>query len=197
MITLYHGSNRQFSKFNLHQEIGSGDGRSVGGYGIYFNKIREVALEYVTKGGALYECHVYEDGWWLDLDEELPADVALSIYKRLIRMKMPVEDSSQFQREFMTVDEHEIPTGEQTYKWLAATLNSESNASSFLRSIGCDGTTFLDRGTVDAASRTNNPFLLENGKGRNYVLFDEDNLSIRSMETYDELQYKPGDNGDN
>jgi hypothetical protein len=194
MKTLYHGSSRQFNKFDL-KEAGNGDGRSVGGWGIYFNSIREVALEYVIKGGALYTCHVYEDGFWFDLDEEVDQDTLIRIHKRFVRMGLPVEDTAQFHREYMN-DEAPV-TGEQVYKWLAVTLESERNASSFLRAIGSDGNTFLDRGTVDAASKTDNPELLENGKGRNYVLFDEDNLSIRSMETYDELQYKPGDNGDN
>jgi len=192
MITLYHGSSRQFNKFDL-RECGNGDGRNVGGWGIYFNKIREVALEYVTKGGALYTCHVYEDGFWFDLDEEVDQDTLSRIHKRLIRMGKDPADIQQFTHDFMSPEQP--VTGQQVYDWLSHIFNGPREASSFLRSIGSDGNTFLDRGTVDAASKTNNPELLENGKGRNYVLFDEDNLSIRRMETYDELQ-NPQQDGD-
>lgn len=185
MQTLYHGSARVFNKFDL-KEAGNGDGRSVGGWGIYFHKIREMAMEYVLKGGALYTCHVYEDGFWLDFDAEADQDIVERVFKRLKRAGLSIEDEVEFKYSFTNPD---VPgTCEQLYKWLAAILGGEREASSFMRSIGCDGNTFLDRGTVDAASKTDDHTLLENGKGRNYVLFDEDNLSIRHMETYAELQ---------
>jgi hypothetical protein len=187
MVTLYHGSGRVFGKFLLNK-LGEGDGRSVGGYGIYFSKIKEVAMQHVTKGGALYQCDVYEDGWWLDLDKDIDPETASDIAKQMVRRKLAgEEDVFEFRYEYTNPDKP--VTGEQVYKYLSIILGSEKNTSSLLRAMGCDGNTFLDRGTmINVAATTPHPELLEDGKGRNYVLFDEDNLVIKHMYKYDELQ---------
>lgn len=182
MITAYHGSTRTFDRFDL-SKYGEGDGRSIGGWGIYCNVVPEIAWEYAVKGGGVYELRIIEsDGTWLDLDEPLERGDHSRI-SRILSFHSE-DDYDTFMSEY--ADDVDI-TGQKAYDYLAAVVGSQEQASRLLMKYGYLGTTFLDRGTmVVVALKTNKVELLENGKGRNYVVFDPNTIQIINFIKYED-----------
>lgn len=46
-ISVYHGSDRKFDNFDINK-VGSGDGKSLGGWGIYFSDDENVSKKDIS-----------------------------------------------------------------------------------------------------------------------------------------------------
>jgi hypothetical protein len=149
-MQVYHGSDRKFDEFDL-SKIGSGDGKSTGGWGIYFSDSEEVSQRYYTTNGFVRE-HEIKNGKYFDLDEVITDGERI---KNALNKRDIEEDLiEEFQRDFLDYGD---VSNKQFYDWLAYILGGEKEASLFLKDLGYIGNTFMDKWTKDA---------------RNYVLFD-------------------------
>ena len=152
-IHVYHGSDRKFDKFDI-TKVGSGDGKNLGGWGIYFSDNIEVCKRYNSNTGFLKEFELY-DGDYFDFDE------TISDGNRIMRQlrKIGVDDNEieQFQTDYLDYGD---VTNRQAYEWLGYVLGGQKEASLFLKSIGYTGNTMKDRWD----------------EGRNYIVFDTDDI---------------------
>ena len=149
-IEVFHGSDRQFQEFDM-DKIGSGDGKSLGGWGIYFSDNENVSRRYYLKSGFVRE-HTLKSGSYFDLDEIVSdGDRILSALQR-----QGVSDSNleEFQSDYLDYGD---VSNKQVYDWLAYVLGGEKQASMFLKSLGYLGNTMMDKWETQA---------------RNYIVFD-------------------------
>lgn len=155
-IPVYHGSDRQFDKFDM-SKIGSGDGKNLGGWGIYFSDSEDVSNRYYTSSGFIRQ-HTLKSGNYFDLDEVLTDGD--SIIRGLQRQGVDDNQIEEFQRDYVEAAEnYGDVTNKQAYDWLSYVLGDEKQASLFLKSIGYIGNTMMDKWNTDA---------------RNYIVFDTD-----------------------
>ena len=149
-IEVFHGSDRQFQEFDM-DKIGSGDGKSLGGWGIYFSDNENVSRRYYLKSGFVRE-HTLKSGSYFDLDEIVSdGDRILSALQR-----QGVSDSNleEFQSDYLDYGD---VSNKQVYDWLSYVLGGEKQASMFLKSLGYLGNTMMDKWETQA---------------RNYIVFD-------------------------
>lgn len=149
-INVYHGSDKKFDTFDMGK-VGSGDGKSLGGWGIYFSDSPEVSKRYYLPSGQFKE-HELRNGNYFDLDA--PLDDGQRILSALQRQGVDESELEEFQSDYM---EYSEVTNKQVYDWLSFVLGGEKQASLFLKSIGYIGNTMMDKWESDA---------------RNYVVFD-------------------------
>jgi hypothetical protein len=149
-IQVYHGSDRKFDEFDM-TKVGTGDGKSMGGWGIYFSDKEEVSQRYYTTHGFVRE-HEIKNGNYFDLDAVI--EDGERIKSALNRQDIDEDVIEEFQSDFLDYGD---VSNKQAYDWLAYVLGGEKEASLFLKNLGYIGNTFMDKWTTDA---------------RNYVLFD-------------------------
>ena len=149
-IDVWHGSTEKFDVFDMNR-VGTGDGKSLGGWGIYFSENPEVSKRYYLPKGQLKQ-HEIRSGKYFDLD--LPLEDGQRILRGLNRQGIEQKDLDEFQETY--VDNYDT-NGKQAYDWLSFVLGGEQQASKFLESLGYIGNTMLDRWEPDS---------------RNYVVFD-------------------------
>lgn len=181
MITAYHGSTKRFKEFSL-EKIGTGDGRSVGAFGIYFHVLKEMAAEYALKGGAIYTVGI-RDGKFLDLDDLTPVHEKARFVAEAICMGISTEDIQEMKETyFEPEDGYDVPDAQNFYDYLSAILGSKQKASVLLARCGYSGAKFTDRGTVaSVALRDDKPELLT-ADDINYVVFDPYDIVITNTE---------------
>jgi len=149
-IDVYHGSTDKFDVFDM-SKVGTGDGKSLGGWGIYFSDNPEVSKRYYLPSGQLKQ-HIIRSGNYFDLDS--PVEDGQRILNALERRGVDESDLEEFQETY--VDNYDT-NGKQVYDWLSYVLGDEKEASLFLKDLGYIGNTMTDRWETDA---------------RNYVVFD-------------------------
>lgn len=153
-IQVYHGSDRKFDKFDM-SKVGSGDGKNLGGWGIYFSEDENVSKRYVTTHGFLGEFEI-KDGNYFDLDAIL--EDGNQIVRELENMGIDENQIEEFKTDYIEYAENfGDVTNKQAYDWLSYVLGGDKEASLFLKNLGYIGNTFLDK--------------WETGS-RNYVVFD-------------------------
>ena len=152
-INVFRGGTKQYDEFDMNK-IGSGDGGSKGGWGIYCSDSREVASRYFLQGGIIKEFSI-PDGDYFDLDESLDEWLGQNIMSALEKRGINENELEQFQTDF--IDYIPETYNNQVYDWLSYVLGSEKNASLFLESMGFKGNRFKDKWDSEAT---------------NYVLFD-------------------------
>lgn len=150
-LEVWHGSDRKFDNFDM-SKIGSGDGKSLGGWGIYFSTDKIVSDRYYTTNGFVRQ-HEIRSGKYFDLDESVSND-SNTIINGLKKLGIAENDIQEFETDFA---ENFDATNKQAYDWLSYVLGGEKQASLFLWKLGYLGNTFLDKWDRDA---------------RNYVVFD-------------------------
>ena len=152
-IDVFHGTDRDFDEFDLNR-IGSGDGKSLGGWGIYFSDSEDVSKRYFTKNGFVKE-FVIKSGEYFDLDESLDEWFGEKIKNKLGTLGIDEGELEQFQTDYIDY----IPniSNKDVYDWLSYVLDGEKNASLFLEKLGFIGNKFVDKWDRDAT---------------NYVLFN-------------------------
>lgn len=154
-ISVWHGSDRKFGTFDI-SKVGSGDGKSIGGWGIYFSDSKEVSQRYFTKNGFVKEFDI-QQGNYFDLDEPA-SDDGSRIIEGLRELNIDENVIDQLQTDYL--DYWDV-TNKQVYEWLSYVLGDEKSASLFLKSLGYIGNTFVDKWDRDA---------------RNYVVFDVNSI---------------------
>jgi hypothetical protein len=147
-IEVFHGSTEKFDTFDM-QKVGTGDGKSLGGWGIYFSDNPDVSKRYYLPSGQLKQ-HEIRNGNYFDLDA--PLDDGQRILSALQRQGVDENDLEEFQTDYIDNDVN----NKQAYDWLSYVLGSEKQASLFLKSLGYIGNTMKDRWD----------------NARNYVVFD-------------------------
>lgn len=149
-IFVFHGSDRKFDKFDL-SKIGTGSGKSKGGWGIYFSNDKNVSRQYTTRNGFVKSYEI-KDGNYFDFDE--PIDIDSSFIRNLKKYGVSQHDIEELQTDYI---DYSDTTNRQLYEWLSYILGSEKNASLFLSELGYIGNKFQDKTNPDAT---------------NYVLYD-------------------------
>lgn len=147
-IEVFHGSTEKFDTFDM-QKVGTGDGKSLGGWGIYFSDNPDVSKRYYLPSGQLKQ-HEIRNGNYFDLDA--PLDDGQRILSALQRQGVDENNLEEFQTDYIDNDVN----NKQAYDWLSYVLGSEKQASLFLKSLGYIGNTMKDRWD----------------NARNYVVFD-------------------------
>lgn len=66
---VYHGTDSKFDDFDL-EKVGSGDGRSLGGWGVYLTDDPDVARQYMTDSGNVHRYQLKRANFF-DLDDVL------------------------------------------------------------------------------------------------------------------------------
>jgi len=153
-IEVWHGSTEKFDDFDMNK-VGTGDGKSLGGWGIYFSDNPEVSKRYYLPKGQLKQ-HEIRSGNYFDLD--VPVEDGQRILSALQRQGVSDSDLEEFGETY--ADSYDT-NGKQVYDWLSYVLGGEKEASLFLKSLGYIGNTMTDR--------------WENG-ARNYVVFDTNTI---------------------
>lgn len=140
---VYHGTDSKFNDFDL-EKVGSSDGRSLGGWGIYLTDDQDVARQYMTDSGTIHKYEI-KRGNFFDFDDVLAGheDYIQSAINK--HEEMSDDDKSEFQSDFVEYS-YDV-TNKQVYEWLAIVLGSEKQASIFLRNLGFDGNKFMDKTT--------------------------------------------------
>lgn len=153
-IEVYHGSDKKFDTFDI-SKVGSGDGKNLGGWGIYFSDNPEVSKRYYLPSGQLKQ-HEIRNGNYFDFDE--PISDGDKIIRGLERLGIDENEIEEFRNDFVEAAEnYGDVTNKQAYDWLAYILGGEKEASLFLKSLGYIGNTMLDKWERNA---------------RNYIVFD-------------------------
>lgn len=153
-ILVYHADRKFDGNFDM-SKIGSGDGKALGGWGLYFSGDIEVSQRYTTKHGSLFQCSI-KDNYYLNLDESPPSWLVYDISVTLSTFVNEYE-VEQFNDEY--VEYYYEITGKQLYDWLSSVLGGDKQASLFLLNLGIIGTTFFDKVNIES---------------RNYVLFSDE-----------------------
>ena len=156
-IDVFHGSDRKFDTFDVNK-IGSGDGKQLGGWGIYFSDSEDVSQRYVTRHGFLKQYEI-KSGSYFDLDDSLDSETSFIILNGLKRKNVSENDLEQFQNDF--IEYANDTTNKQVYEWLSHVLGGEKQASLFLEERGFLGNKFKDRINTEAT---------------NYVVFNSRNV---------------------
>jgi len=152
-ITVYHGSDRDFDTFDL-EKIGSGDGKGIGGWGIYFSDSEGVASRYYLKSGFVKEYRLRR-GNYFDFDDVLDEGFGDQLIEKLSDDYFLDSDIEEFKTDF--IDYIPDVTNRQVYEWLTHVTGSKKDASLFLKDLGFYGNKFSDK--VDPEST-------------NYVIYD-------------------------
>lgn len=174
-IRVFHGSDRKFDVFDINK-VGTGDGKALGGYGIYFSDSPEVSKRHATKNGFLKPFEI-TNGNYFDLDESLDEETADELISRLKTYgsegnHVSEENFQQFQTDFIEY----IPNinNKQVYEWLSYVLGGDREASAFLEKVGYIETKFKDKWDSNAI---------------NYVIFNPKNIS-KATEDEDQEMYE-------
>jgi len=158
MIDVFHGSTNKFDVFDT-SKIGTGDGKSIGGWGLNFSDTREVAQQYFLKSGFVGSYKI-PNGDYFSLDDRFDPSVGELIKRALDKIgTIKDDDIEEFQNDF--IDNADEVTNKQVYEWLSYVVGSEKNASLLLDRIGFVGNKFSDRWNREAT---------------NYVIFDSKNI---------------------
>ena len=150
---LYHGTDSKYDEFDL-EKVGSADGKSKGGWGIYLTNDRDVAAQYITTQGKIHEYQL-KRGNFFDLDDVIAGQGDQILIGLRKTGKVSDEDLEEFETDYLGY-EHDV-TNQQAYEWLSYVLGTEKNASLFLKNLGYDGNKFRDKTNPDS---------------KNYVVYD-------------------------
>lgn len=175
-LELYHGSAREFSKFDF-EKVGTGDGLNKYGFGLYFTDSPEVA-EWYARDLALGAKKVFVytvkvRGEFYEWEERIDQGILDKVVRKLDGMAFEV-DAEQIQDEHRDFDESEFWSIRNLYEWLSHVLGGKKQASEFLSGIGIDGVYTDDNGTQT-----------QQHGGKLYVAFSNDIVRITDTRELD------------
>jgi len=167
-IEVFHGTDLNFHQFDLNK-IGSGDGRSLGGWGIYFSDNPDVSKQYITNKGKVKKYEL-KRGNFFDLDDYLSSGSGHLIFEGL-KKRNDIDDSDllEFEEDFISY-ENDISNA-QALEWLTYVLGGDKEVSEFLHTLGYDGNMFHDK-TIPTATN----YVIYNTNIIKYVDNDEDDI---------------------
>ncbi len=168
-IKLFHGTKFNFIEFN-NTNIGSGDGKSVHGYGFYFTNNKDIAEYYCNQLTQFNKKYIYmvkiKNDNFLDWDGVILEEDAEKIFKKY----KSIENNEQLLNDMQdSLGLSEAYYGDfimtnSLYNYLEVILESKKEASNFLNKCGFDGIKFNSK---------------ENGfNSTNYVIFNSNNIEI-------------------
>ena len=158
---LYHGSNYDFSKFDL-AHIGKGEGMQKFGYGVYLTNTKKLAKFYATqlKGTQiLYECRIPKDSRLYEWDSIVDEYLFNKVHNYLIKHDFE-EDAERIQKEFEDYDEY--MEFEAYYRIVSHLFGGDKQASKIFNDLNIDGCVANDR----------------HNRGKIFVIFDPTNIKI-------------------
>jgi predicted nucleotidyltransferase len=147
-ILVFHGSDRKFDKFDT-SKIGSGDGKSLGGWGIYFSTSEDVSQKYTTKNGFVGSFEI-PNGPYFNLDDNIDTSLGNKIISKLRQLDVSDDDIEQLENDYLSDEYSGSVNNKGLYDWLAYILGSEKAASLFLEKLGFVGNEFTDKMDRDA-----------------------------------------------
>lgn len=168
-VDVFHGTDQSFDSFDLNK-IGSGDGRSLGGWGIYFSDNYGVSNQYRTNKGVVKRYRLLSNDFF-NLNDNLNNGYAQTILRGLRNIDVDENEIGEFISDYIDYDD---TTNHQTYEWMAHVLGGEKQASLFLRNLGYVGNMVRDRTNPDAI---------------NYVVYDTDIIKYIGSVDGDEEEY--------
>lgn len=112
---------------------------------------------------------------WLDWDKDIDTDLIQKKISKIDkkigdRFKSAIEDSNGFADLYENPEDASKWNGREIYRWLSEKLGSDKEASLFLQRAGIDGIRY-PAGTLSGG-----------GKGTNYVVFDENAITVEGVE---------------
>ena len=181
---LYHGTLHKFLKFET-KNIGTGEGNQSFGYGLYFTSIKPIAEFYAKKlsddiGGYLYVVNVIKKNfidWYNPIDDDIKNMIidklnTMGIYELPIKRLLIDNNIETIYKDIETAVNF-YQNGKFLYENLSIIFNSEKIASNFLLSVGIDGIKYTES--------TLSKKFKNNFNGYNYVIFNEDNITIEDI----------------
>ena len=172
-INLYHGTRADFNKFDTAYLL-SGIGEMAHGYGFYLTNSKATANDYAA-GGQVLTVEV-PDGKYLDGESIKPSE-ALSIARKFFKYYLNTEygqtaykgmENDFWKYECSAIAES--PNGEYIYNTISTFLDSDKEASEWLRGIG-----YVGMKLPTENGRTGEPFV-------NYLIFDPEDIKIIKKE---------------
>jgi len=153
----WHGSLSKYNKIST-DKVGSSQGDSVYGWGIYLSDKKEVA-EFYKKGesGSLYQVDMKPRE-----EEYLLWDKPLSEQSDFVKEKISAKHISEWSSDDST-------TGEDYYRFHEREEMDSREASMFLLNEGVRGIKYLDKASLEKGERV-----------YNYVIFDENDVTIEA-----------------
>lgn len=170
---LYHGTIYDFDSFQS-ANIGTGMGKDLHGYGIYFTDNKEIAEFYTSqfpgnKSKFVYTVKLRTSGDFLEWETPIEEYQAHQIYK-LFERQYPHENMDDLSDALGLSENYygEHPLTFSIYDYLSVILGGKQKASELLSDCGIDGIRFNSK---------------ENGfDSTNYVIFDTGNVRIVDKE---------------
>lgn len=157
-MVAYHGSPHMFNKFSM-KKVGSGEGSTTYGYGLYFTQDERVSQSYkdspLTGGsastGATYQVHLS-----IKPDEVLDWDE-------------PIRGQSQKVRDLLgkQYDGWKDQSGQALYETISERLGGDKQASQFLEKNGIHAVRYTDR-----------PAFTDGRVSHNLVVFNDKRITI-------------------
>jgi hypothetical protein len=184
-IQVYRGGTKQWDTFDM-DKVGTGDGGTLGGWGIYCSDSLDVANRYFLKNGQIKEFDI-KDGPYFDLDEPLDEGLAIQIMEKLRKKGIDEDELEQFQTDYIDYIQYGDITNNSVYEWLSYIFGNQKEASLFLHDMGYRGNKMKDRWERDAT---------------NYILFDpsyvidetlQENQNLEDLISHSIVPNKKGD----
>ena len=180
--TAFHGSNNDFQEFSV-DHIGSGQGRSTFGWGIYVTKHKPIARRYRKSGGKIYHVDIPDDSeflsWELPLSQQ-PPRVQAALKKlgyEKIRQKM-IDDEMVAGYQTGKTD---TDTGENIHGIIVSALLSKPEPGNFFANYQADqkkaSMKMLKAGIAGIKHLDPDTGSPRNGQ-YNYVIFDPRRIKI-------------------
>jgi hypothetical protein len=164
---LYHGSAKEFDKFDI-SKIKSGGGLTKYGFGFYFSDDRDTALKYtIGKKRIVYRVKLYNTDSYAEWDEPIEDHFKQFLIRKL--RKVGKDDDAELIENECGNEENGYDmwlTG-TTYEILSSMLGSDKEASEWFSIGGINGI---------IAKNTSLP-------GTIYVAFDDSEIKILDVET--------------
>lgn len=165
----YHGSSYDFDKFDM-DKVGSGDGLSKFGLGLYFTDSEELASYYANEasigdkkrtGLNIYRVRLIELDNFYEWDKETPEDVYQCVINKLQNNNYE-SDSEQIENDYEEYgDRWSI---DSLYSFLTVVFESDKDTTKFLYDCGISGVVAEDL----------------HGRGKIYVAYSDKIIKIEN-----------------
>jgi hypothetical protein len=169
MMNLWHGSEYKFDEFDT-SKIGTGDGRSKGGWGFYFSDSKAVANRYYLPKGQL-------DLWQVEVRPNRMFN--FDGYDGYDAVLHGLDGSSIESQAAQFRDDYGDCNNSQIYDWLVYAFGTSKEAAEFLKDLGYDGVVMRDKWNTEAT---------------NYIMFDTSRIrgKVEDSEMYEDGEVSPG-----
>jgi hypothetical protein len=144
--TFYHGSPHVFDKFDM-SKVGTGDGKSKFGYGLYFSDSYQAASYYAkelsvgnhrTTGFNMYEVKLKHANNYLKWESEMPDYVYSEIFDNLVMMNF-TDQADQIEHDTSEENGYSMWSVRSFYEYLESFLGSKKATTEFLYECGVYG----------------------------------------------------------